>query len=245
MLIILLSHLVFGFAFVRRTARIFITKTEKRSAQQTKAVIGTVILLTSSLILMSFCFVAGVFLYYFALFVNVLSLSWLAELAQRLSSEELLQIVDAVILKMKSGNAFRSAVAKAQRSLSRRQCQWLELVLSCDNHRINQHPANLTTLAYREMSRALTEPHLAKQILENLRRDGRILHEFRRRSGQILLQTRVQAIVLSVMYCLVLLFVLNTNKFEQIAPLLAVSLGLFSLGVVVLMRVGRRYKWKV
>lgn len=80
--------------------------------------------------------------------------------------------------------------------------------------------------------------------LENLRHTIRVRAYFRRKVHTALIQVRVQAIVLTILYIGLFIFVLYQYGLQYIHILFA-SLFLFSLGLIILFQIGRKIKWNI
>jgi hypothetical protein len=81
--------------------------------------------------------------------------------------------------------------------------------------------------------------------LGSLRRSLKIELNFRRRSGQVLLQGRIQAVVMTVLYILFFVFVSFQVSIWAHLKLICFSAALFLLGLVSILTLGKRIKWKV
>lgn len=88
------------------------------------------------------------------------------------------------------------------------------------------------------------ETHSGLQHIENYRRKLKITLDFRHRSGQILGQIRLQAIILSVLYAILLAYSIQQRSFFEYLELTFLSIGLFMFGLLWIFWAGRRIKWK-
>jgi len=91
-------------------------------------------------------------------------------------------------------------------------------------------------------------PHKAIEKLKAHRRQVRWILSFRKKSKQITLQLRTQALILSLLYIGLLIFVLNHQMNSKItfsiySPLV-ISIGLFIFGILLLFIIGRKKSWK-
>lgn len=162
--------------------------------------------------------------------------------------EKFLSNLNVIILKMKSGKSFRNAL--------------LELIDSCERHesllfselyngvvflhQIERLEKNrfLKTVLF-EFQAVDMQPHMALRRLTSLRDKIRLEENFRRKSGQVSAQARAQALVLSVIYFALMVFVLRTFGWDQNRNLILTSVFLFGTGLIGVFRIGRGIKWKV
>lgn len=89
------------------------------------------------------------------------------------------------------------------------------------------------------------QQHQSLTRLKNLRRKLSVEFEFRRRSGQVLYQIRLQAWILTGLYLALLVFVLIRDGTNLDLEWVVLSLFLFGMGLIWLSRMGRGVKWKV
>ena len=78
-----------------------------------------------------------------------------------------------------------------------------------------------------------------------LRNHYKMLQNFRRRSGQVAAQIRMQAIIVTILYLALLSFVIVQFGFIKQQKLIVCSILLFGLGLFVIFYMGRKLKWKV
>jgi hypothetical protein len=78
-----------------------------------------------------------------------------------------------------------------------------------------------------------------------LRRHLKIQENFRRRSMQVTQQIKMQAIIVTLLYLLLLSFVINQFGFTQNKNVILISGLIFTFGLIWIFKVGRRIKWKV
>ena len=153
-----------------------------------------------------------------------------------------------VLLKMGAGVSFRVALHQAIEDQSdlffRKTLKSLyeNVVFS------QQEPKNLKK-AFGEVMREFRlihqNPHSGRSRLQNFRRKLLVESDFRRRSGQVLLQIRMQALILSGIYFALCGFVIHRYGFEKVQTILTHSAAVFSIGLFLVFRLGRRIRWKL
>jgi hypothetical protein len=166
----------------------------------------------------------------------------------RSMKRQLIPLLDQVILGLQTGSSFRIALRsaiEAQQSWFRRQL--LDIYNAVVNSR--EQKSAPRTKFFEELIAEFSEIDRSQnKIVEQVRAFRRQLkteEDFRRRSGQVTQQIRLQAIIVTVMFVALLLFVsFNFGFFKNIRLILFAS-GLFAGGVVWIFMMGRGMKWKI
>jgi hypothetical protein len=96
-----------------------------------------------------------------------------------------------------------------------------------------------------ELERAHLEPHSALARLENLRAMLRKQSEFRRKSGQAAHQTAIQAGVMLLLLVALTLFTLQRYGWRRCSDLILASVGLSLAGLICMIFLARKTKWKI
>jgi hypothetical protein len=81
--------------------------------------------------------------------------------------------------------------------------------------------------------------------LRALRKEIKMLEDFRRRSGQVTQQLKMQAIIVTALFSALLLFVIKQFGFQEHRNLIFCTSSTFILGLISIFWMGRRFKWKV
>ena len=155
--------------------------------------------------------------------------------------------LNVLISQIKIGTGFRSAFKKAAQSLTHPYFQ-------------NYFLKILETISYSQKLREEFDFAPLKQIitelktadesvqclehLENLRHQIYIQSMFRKKVGTALLQIRLQSLVLLLLYSGLFIFILHKYGLKYI-KILFISLILFILGLMLLLRCGRKIKWSI
>lgn len=162
-----------------------------------------------------------------------------------LSLENALQLLDQVILSMKSGRSFRTAIKESMRAFSR---QKMSRVLQEIIERM-EHGGRLGTA--QPIAREILDEFLAIEAsgarmiasLENLRSSFRMKFIFRRRSGQVSLQSRLQAAISSLLYMPLLFFHVRSGHLFELRTLISIMLFVFAQAWIHML--ARRFRWTV
>ncbi|MBX3033724.1 MAG: type II secretion system F family protein [Bdellovibrionaceae bacterium] len=161
------------------------------------------------------------------------------------SLENALELLDQVILSMKSGRSLRNSLQDAVRTFCRHEMSRVlqELVARLEHGGDFSKSQPLAREFLREIR--LIEAKGTKMIaaFESFRSLVRTRFIFRRRSGQVTLQTRVQAGVSCLLFAPLLLFHLRSGKFLDARTL--ISVVLFVIAQLWIHFLSRRYTWKV
>jgi len=167
-------------------------------------------------------------------------------LKRRINSE-FPDFIGRIILAMKSGYSFRAAVERDSISASQIWEKWLHTLIESRVFLRVEHVAEAKWWrSYVEVLRRADEnPHHALTQLENFRRKLKILSEFRRKSGQALLQARIQLLVMTCLYLALLGVTMTQFQLKRYRPLICLSSALFLAGQATFWWIARKTKWKV
>ena len=167
-------------------------------------------------------------------------------LIKRLSST-LIPFLDSVILALQSGKSFRTSLQSAIENQSGwRRNQLREIFNSIINSEnvIAVKSALLKDLQQELMEIDRSQNRVVDQV-KALRRQLKVQENFRRRSGQVTQQIKMQAIIVTALFFALLTFVIVQFGFIEHKNLIAMSSFIFILGLFWIFNVGRRMKWKV
>ncbi len=153
-----------------------------------------------------------------------------------------------LILKMRSGKAFRHAFAEvtseSETMMKVRLGEIRDLVVfSQQQNRLP--PSEFIQEIVTEFRIADRETHAALRRLHTFRSRLRCEDDFRRKSGQVLRQIRAQSLLLTGLYLAVLIFVVTRFGFQKNSTCIAMSLFFFGCGLAWIWTGGRRIRWKV
>ncbi len=244
-----LMQMIFGSMFALRICLFYANSKQIESKLLTK--IGTAIVL----IFFALTFIEHKapslvkLLVFMILLCLVMGLSYLSKQKKRVFRGKIQVFINLMMIKMRSGLGFRSAYSSALSEISDEEfASQLEQMIereSSAQHSVRYSEDLFGRRVVKQLCKARSLPHQSIEQLLNLRRHLKIESDFRRRSGQILLQLRIQSLVLCLLYILLLLFTLHHSSFAQIRSLLGLSLLLFVMGTLVFWKIGGLFKWKV
>ena len=166
---------------------------------------------------------------------------------------ELYGFLNACILRMKSGEAFRPALDGAIEDADPRARPRLRelrdvVVFSQQSPECGAVRAKVfgrtLALAARELALADRDSHSATRRCSALRDRVRLEDEFRRKSGQASRQARAQSLVLAGLYLATFAFVGHHFGIAKNLRLLGASALLFATGLFWTQTTGRKLKWK-
>lgn len=245
--IILYMQLVLGNLFVVRTLAVL----RKRSLISTSAVTKTGILYvsaTSCVVLFGerravFCLSMIVVLMVSTL---ISLLVWEKHQLNRLKGEFPL-FLDRWILNLRLGLALSSARERALQHHSHRFQLFLQPLFATQDRPakgFRRHQL-LDDHVVADLERMAQEPHCALARLECLRELLRKTDDFRRKSGQATRQTCVQCVVLIALLIALGIFTVRRYGFTQSFDFIAASALLSSAGMIAMVLLAKKRKWKV
>lgn len=156
-------------------------------------------------------------------------------------------LLDEVILEMKMGKSFRYSLKFICEKVPGWNGHQLKNVV--ENLEKNLPPINRKSASVADFERAVlmidrsNSKNLDRVI--SLRNHYKMLQNFRRRSGQVTVQIRMQAIIVTALYLSLLTFVIVQFGFLKQQKIIFGSAFMFVAGLFVIFFVGRRMKWKV
>lgn len=154
--------------------------------------------------------------------------------------------LDLMMLEMRSGKSFRlslQAVAQRQEMFIRHKLMTLHegITFSPTAEIKDKFLAEI----FKEFAIIDKNPHNGLNRLQTLRYRFRIMSDYRRKSGQACIQARVQGFVLFGLYFATLIFMSKNFSIRQNKDLLALSLLLFTIGTIMILTIGGRFRWKI
>ncbi|WP_374031550.1 hypothetical protein [Bdellovibrio bacteriovorus] len=167
-------------------------------------------------------------------------------LIRRLRSA-LIPLLDCMILGLQTGKSFRASFLSAVES----QSGWVRVQMFEVLHSLQFPESNIavkSALLADFLSEMRTIDQSQTRCVEQvkaLRRHYKMLEDFRRRSGQVSQQIKMQAIIVTALYLALFVFVIMQFGFEKHRNLLFGSGLVFIAGLVFIFYVGRRMKWTV
>lgn len=159
----------------------------------------------------------------------------------------LIPFLDCVILGLQTGKSFRGALSLAIEN----QNGWMRNQLRDIYNSIVTSDASVVikSAAIKDFQLELLEIDRSQnRVIDQvkaLRRHLKIQENFRRRSGQVTQQIKMQAIIVTALYFSLLAFVILQFGFFENANLIFFSGFIFLLGLIWIFSVGRRMIWKV
>lgn len=165
--------------------------------------------------------------------------------ADRAANNAIRLILDETILEMRAGKPFRPALAQAIRSQSQSNpAQMIELWLQAKalGRTLPSGPTWWKSIVM-ELESLDRQAHQAVTRLLAWRARLKLESDFRRRCGQVLAQVQLQVIVLVGIYIAIFTFSARSGILLRQPTLCGVSLGLFIIGITLVLRKGGRIKW--
>jgi hypothetical protein len=170
---------------------------------------------------------------------------WRTHLSQRQVIIHSRALIDLLILSMRAGKSFRLSLQNAAAELddgllATHLRPWVKS-LQVTNPVVHRPSwwKNITL----ELTAIDKQSHQALLRLQRWRELLKLETQFRRRSGQIMVQIRLQAILVGALYCGLLVYSSNQGYWRESPGLLCISILLFLAGMGFILSLGRRVKW--
>jgi len=173
---------------------------------------------------------------------------WIQRKREQLLKQQFIPILDQLIMSMKTGRGFKPSLQVCvERATHHIRFILLEFLSAL------QYQKEIRSLAddpqiqffFRELALVDQSAHKPVDRMRALRRRLMMEKGFRQKSRQALLQVRFQSWIITAMYLLVLVYVQYDFGLRKLFGLVSVSAALFFLGLMVVQRMGRNYKWKI
>jgi len=167
-------------------------------------------------------------------------------LLRRLSSA-LIPLLDSVILGLQSGKSFRTSLHLAienQSGWRRNQLREIYNSIVTSENSVSAKSALLKAFTAELLEIDRSQNRIVEQV-RALRRHLKLRENFRRRSGQVTQQIKMQAIIVTALFLALLSFVIAQFGFAENRFLISISVFIFILGLFWIFSMGRRLKWKV
>jgi len=162
---------------------------------------------------------------------------------QRRELQSSIDLLNQIIIRMRSGESFRASLLHLI-PLNTRWSKWNAVVTFQQQNKFHsvwqeEH------LLFQEFTNIAKLPHQALPRLLSMREQLGRLSDFRRKSGQVLMQIRMQAAVLFFMQVALSIFVIWKWGLKSQIGLLILASALHIAGVLALILMGRRMKWSL
>ena len=161
---------------------------------------------------------------------------------------EIIFLIDEIIILMRSGHSFRNSLEMyilAHQGFVKYQTQEILNIILAGSVPINLRSPRFIQEILKEFMLIDQNPHKAVDQLKQFRKKLKLEADFRRRSVIASMQTKIQSIVLSILYVSLMSFVIHQYGFQRNATLILISNVLFLIGMVWIFNTGRRIQWKV
>lgn len=161
--------------------------------------------------------------------------------------KQIIPILDALILEMKLGKSFQYSL----KLVSQRHDGWVGLQLKMLSEKIENSIYTvdrkfLSVAAFEEMMFAIDRSNSRNiERVVACRNHYKMFQNFRRRSGQITAQIKMQAIIVTFLFLGLLGFVIAQFGYRDHLSTIVAASFFFVIGLVSIFFIGRRMKWKV
>lgn len=161
------------------------------------------------------------------------------------------EIINQLILSMKTGLSFREACERLCRHPRNMTETWLRdsfetiVFLQHSSPGTSKQSAPVLRRTLADLKKISEHPHHSLSRLNALRYRIKILSDFRRKSGQATLQARIQLFVLSGLYLALLAGTIASFGWSSHSQLIMMSIAWYILGSFLFLKLTRRTKWSV
>lgn len=160
---------------------------------------------------------------------------------------QLIPLLDSTILGLQAGKSFRSSLILAidnQSGWTRHQLQELIESIQFSDREISVKSALLKDFREEIIEIDRSQSRCIDQV-RSLRKRLKMQEDFRRRSGQVTQQIKMQAIIVTALYLALFVFVITQFGFQNHKKLIFMSILIFIGGLLGIFLIGKRMKWKV
>ncbi len=169
-----------------------------------------------------------------------------AFIRERMFRQDFVDFLDRTILQVRSGQSFSNSLELSNIKTPVQSKIKLEKIIEAVHFSQKIETTNeFLAEIFEEMSSVEHFPHKTLDKLCSFRRKIKIEEDFRRKSGRIVRQVRIQIVFLVVMYSCVLTFIISRFGFRENFKIIFISLALFVLGIVGFFYFGVRKQWKI
>lgn len=164
---------------------------------------------------------------------------------ETLIQRQTLRILDHMVLGVQSGHSLRvslAALATQESSLLRIPLENLYHAIAFDSAVEDLGSATLARL-FEDLMRIEKSQSKCADQLRSLRKRVKTIEDFRRRSGQVAMQIRMQAAISALLYIGLMAFMISQFGFLAYRALILLSGVLFLSGLVTVFVIGRRVRW--
>jgi len=162
---------------------------------------------------------------------------------------EFQSFLSQMILQMRTGSSFRQAIQASNQENERLFKVKIQKIFNIVT--FSQQNAELFSNdrfvkeIIEEFIRIDQRPHMALAALIGFKNKLQLESEFRHKSGRILYQVRIQSLIISGIYFALFFFMFKEYGFLENIKLMGLSVALYLIGVVLLLLMGRSFKWNI
>ena len=161
---------------------------------------------------------------------------------------QFLPFLNEVLLHMRSGKAFRSAInitnQRKHKVFKQRISDIMEILIYSEDSNSSLASPFVTRILY-EFKKADLQPHNSLKRLIHFKTKLKREDNFNKQSKRVLSHIRLQSLLLTLLYSFLLLFTFLRYGFKSNAKIIFVSFLIFSSGIALFFLIGQKFKWKV
>ena len=178
------------------------------------------------------------------LFIKALPRLFLKYLESQIQKHTL-RVLDHLVLEVQSGNSLRASLASlAAQESSLLRVSWHNLFHAIAyNSAIEDLGSETLKRIFEDLFRIERSQSKCAEQLRALRKRVKTIENFRRKSGLVTMQIRMQAAISALLYLGLLIFMITQFGFFSNRGVILVSGSLFLSGLVTVFVIGRRFSW--
>ncbi|MES2770285.1 MAG: hypothetical protein V4596_14175 [Bdellovibrionota bacterium] len=169
-----------------------------------------------------------------------------AHFRERKFRQDFVDFIDRLILQVRSGSSFRNSLEVSNTKTPSSSRLKIEKIIEVVHFSQKIETSNaFVREIFEELSSVQRFPHKTLDRLCAFRRKIKIEDDFRRRSGRIVRQVRIQITFLFIMYVGVMIFVGMRFGFIENMKIILWSMALFAVGMAGFFYLGVKKQWKI
>lgn len=160
--------------------------------------------------------------------------------------------IDRIILSQKSGKSFRQSIQLIQTNVQNNfeKDKLLNLLKALSDDETNENDVHIfcpSLFHFFSTELVAISKQKTQQLeqLQLLRRQIKIILQLRHKSGQASQQAKAQGVIISLLFIAMSFFMSKTFGWSNVIPFIQVSIPLFFIGLLLIWKISRSFKWSL
>lgn len=244
----MVSFLVFVVVLVSELRLLRLFWEEKIIREHQKKIFSIFFFIFSATVVISFS-KKPIFVWFILFGVNFLSYFVPVLIKKRRKDDfeqKAIELVDVMTASIKSGRSFRETIKRIQIESKGTIFYFQEIFQAIS---LEQTPERISSDAqvqrfYIELLQISKSQHRIADRLVSLRRTMKTERWFKLKIKQVLLQSRAQSFIMTILYVALMGYILGSYGVGRNLDLILASVGLYLSGTIWIWKMGRSYQWK-